>query len=182
MHALIRSCETVSRFFGYVAAALVLVLMTLMAVEVVMRYVFAAPTTWSYDVTTMTMGAMFVLSIAYTLATDSHVRVDILHPLLPARARPLVDLIGFGLVMLPLTAWLSWALWEHFYERVPDAGADRRLRLEPAGVAVPRGDVPGRGRVDGAAGGRDGEGGAGARRPALRTGLTRCPRCGCFRR
>ncbi len=115
MHALIRSCETLSRFFGYVAALLVLVLMTLMAVEVAMRYVFAAPTTWSYDVTTMALGAMFVLSIAYTLATDSHVRVDILHPLLPARARPLVDLVGFGLVMLPLTAWLSWALWEHFY-------------------------------------------------------------------
>jgi TRAP-type mannitol/chloroaromatic compound transport system permease small subunit len=114
VRALIRSCESVSLACGYVAAALVLVLMALMVFEVVMRYVFGAPTTWSYDLTTMMMGASFVLSIAYTLAADSHVRVDILHPLLPSRARPLIDLAGFGLVMLPLAAWVSWELWEYF--------------------------------------------------------------------
>jgi TRAP-type mannitol/chloroaromatic compound transport system permease small subunit len=114
VRTLIRSCEAVSGVCGHVAAALVLVLMALMVFEVVMRYVFDAPTTWSYDLTTMIMGASFVLSIAYTLAADSHVRVDILHPLLPARARPLIDLIGFGLVMLPLAAWLSWELWDYF--------------------------------------------------------------------
>jgi TRAP-type mannitol/chloroaromatic compound transport system permease small subunit len=114
VRALIRAIETFSTACGFVAAALVFVLMGLMVFEVVMRYVFGAPTIWSYDLSTMTMGAVFVLSIGYTLATGAHVRVDILHPLLPARARPLIDLVGFGLVLLPLTLWLSWELWEYF--------------------------------------------------------------------
>lgn len=115
MRRAVRLIEGISRLLGAVAAALVLVLMLLMAYEVALRYAFRAPTIWSYDVTTMAMGAIFVLSIAYALATNAHVRVDILKPLFGRRGPPLIDLVGHGLILLPLLAWLSWALWEYFY-------------------------------------------------------------------
>ncbi|MFQ5971753.1 MAG: TRAP transporter small permease subunit [Alphaproteobacteria bacterium] len=115
MRVFLRSIEFVSRVFGSVAALLVLVLMTLMVYEVVMRYAFAAPTIWSYDVSTMTLGTIFLLSISYALATDAHVRVDLLHTFLGRHARPIVDLCGHALVMLPLLIWLAWRLWGHFH-------------------------------------------------------------------
>jgi TRAP-type mannitol/chloroaromatic compound transport system permease small subunit len=106
--------ERISRIFGAIAAALVLVLIALMTYEVALRYLFKAPSVWSYDLSTMTMGAVFVLSIGYTLATNAHVRVDILKPLLGRRGPHVIDLVGFAVVMLPLLAWLSWSLWEYF--------------------------------------------------------------------
>lgn len=115
MRVLVQAIEWISQACGYVAALLVLVLMALMVYEVVMRYVFGAPTIWSYDLSTMTMGAIFVLSVAYTLAADSHVRIDLLHPFFGRHARPVVDLVGYALVLLPLGAWLSWELWEYFH-------------------------------------------------------------------
>lgn len=115
MRVLARCIEALSRVCGHVSAALVIVLMLLMAYEVALRYALNAPTVWSYDVVTAVLGAIFLLGISYTLATDAHVRVDLLHPLFGRRGRPLIDLVGYGLVLLPLLIWLCTGLWEHFY-------------------------------------------------------------------
>jgi TRAP-type mannitol/chloroaromatic compound transport system permease small subunit len=110
----IRSVEAVSRALGYVAAGLVLLLIVLMIYEVIVRYVFSAPTIWGYEVTTWVMGGSFVLAIAYALATDSHVRIDFLHDWLGERARHAFDLLGYAIV-LPLLVWLAWGLWDYWY-------------------------------------------------------------------
>lgn len=115
MRRLVRVIERLSRIFGAAAAGLVLVLVALMTYEVVMRYAFKAPTTWSHDLSSMTMGALFLLSIAYTMATNAHVRVDILKPLFGRRGPHVIELAGHVLVMLPLTLWLTWHLWDYFY-------------------------------------------------------------------
>lgn len=115
MRVLARCIEAASRACGHVAAALVIVLMLLMAYEVALRYALNAPTIWSYDIVTAVLGTIFLLGISYTLATDAHVRVDLLHPLFGRKGRPLIDLVGYGVVLLPLLIWLSAGLWEHFY-------------------------------------------------------------------
>jgi TRAP-type mannitol/chloroaromatic compound transport system permease small subunit len=114
VRALVRSIETISRLGGYAAAALVLTLVILMVYEVIVRYAFSAPTVWGYELSTWAMGASFVLAIAYALMTDSHVRVDFLHDLLP-RARHVFDFLGYVLFVLPLLLWLSWGMWGYFY-------------------------------------------------------------------
>ncbi|MGH6887141.1 MAG: TRAP transporter small permease subunit, partial [Geminicoccales bacterium] len=65
MHALLRLAAALSRWCGHAAALLVLVLIVLMNYEVAARYLFSAPTFWSYEVSTMVMGASFVLAIGY---------------------------------------------------------------------------------------------------------------------
>ena len=114
MRVLVRSIETISRLGGYAAAVLVLTLMVLMVYEVVVRYAFAAPTVWGYEVSTWVMGASFVLAIAYALMTDSHVRVDFLHDFLGRSTRYAFDLLGYVLFVLPLLLWLSWGMWDYF--------------------------------------------------------------------
>jgi TRAP-type mannitol/chloroaromatic compound transport system permease small subunit len=115
VRVLVRSIETISRLGGCTAALLVLTLIGLMVYEVVVRYVFAAPTLWGYELSTWVMGASFVLAISYALMTDSHVRVDFLHEFLGSRARNTVDVIGYVLFLLPLLLWLSWGMWGYFY-------------------------------------------------------------------
>ena len=115
MRALVRSIEAISRLGGYAAAALVLTLVLLMVYEVVVRYVFSAPTIWGYELSTWVMGASFVLAIAYALMTDSHVRVDFLHDLLGRKARHAFDLLGYVLFVLPLLLGLSGGMWSYFY-------------------------------------------------------------------
>jgi TRAP-type mannitol/chloroaromatic compound transport system permease small subunit len=61
------------------AAVLVIVLVVLMLYDVVLRYAFNAPTSWGNDLNTFLMGGSFVLSIAYALSTDAHVRVDLFY-------------------------------------------------------------------------------------------------------
>src|SRR4029453_17318995 len=79
MRWLIRGIDGLSRFFGGIAAVLVIILVVLMLYDVVLHYALNAPTTWGNDMNTWLMGASFVLSIAYGMSTDSHVRVDLLY-------------------------------------------------------------------------------------------------------
>lgn len=114
MRGLVRTVDGVSRFFGAIAAALVIVLVVLMLYDVVLRYVFNAPTAWGNDLNTWLMGASFVLSIAYAMSTDSHVRVDLLYD---QRTRPRIryfDLVGLALIILPTVAWVTLGLFDHF--------------------------------------------------------------------
>ena len=106
--------DGVSRLFGAIAAALVIVLVVLMLYDVVLRYIFNAPTIWGNDLNTWLMGASFVLSIAYAMSTDSHVRVDLLYD---ERTRPRIryfDLIGLAFIILPTVAYLTVGLYDHF--------------------------------------------------------------------
>jgi len=114
MRGLVRTVDGISRFFGAIAAALVIVLVALMLYDVVLRYLFNAPTIWGNDLNTWLMGASFVLSIAYAMSTDSHVRVDLLYD---QRTRPRIryfDLVGLTLIILPTVACVTVGLYDHF--------------------------------------------------------------------
>jgi TRAP-type mannitol/chloroaromatic compound transport system permease small subunit len=116
MRGLVRAIDGLSRFFGATAAVLVISLVVLMLYDVVLRYAFNQPTTWGNDMNTWLMGASFILSIAYAMSTDSHVRVDLLYN---DRTRPrmrVFDLIGLSLIILPTVAWVTWGLWGHFQD------------------------------------------------------------------
>ena len=108
MRRLVRAIEWISEACGVAAAVLVIVLILLMLYDVVLRYWFNAPTLWGFDVNTWLMGAAFILSVGYALSHDSHVRVDLLYT---ATTRPrlrYVDLIGFTLILLPASAWITF--------------------------------------------------------------------------
>ena len=100
---------------GHASALAVVALIALMNYEVLARYLFEAPTIWSYEVSTMVMGSSFVLAIAYAIQTDSHVRVDLFKHRFGPRGQTAIDLVGNALFLLPITLWLSWGLWDYLY-------------------------------------------------------------------
>lgn len=118
MRAFVRAVDRVSHVCGMLAALLVIVLVVLMLYDVVLRYAFNAPTSWGNDLNAFLMGGSFVLSIAYAMSTDAHVRVDLLYN---ERTRPrlaYVDAIGLTLIVLPALMFITWGLLTHLEDGI----------------------------------------------------------------
>lgn len=116
MKTFVRAVDGLNRLCGVLAAILVVALIVLMLYDVAARYIFNAPTLWGYDINTWLMGASFILSVGYALSHDSHVRVDLLYSTATRPRLRYVDLFGFTLVLLPVSAWITWGLWHYFIE------------------------------------------------------------------
>jgi TRAP-type mannitol/chloroaromatic compound transport system permease small subunit len=73
---------------------------------------------------------LFLLGAAWTLRQDRHVRVDVLHARLSARARAWIDLVGSLVLLLPTCVaclWLSWPA-------VRNSVAVREVSSDPGGL------------------------------------------------
>jgi TRAP-type mannitol/chloroaromatic compound transport system permease small subunit len=113
MIALIRFLERITGGAGMLAAWVVVPLIFATAFEVFSRYLFNAPTIWSFELGYMAMGTHFLLGAAYTLREGGHIRIDIFYNAFSARTKAWVDALGFLMLMLPASWWLSYALWNY---------------------------------------------------------------------
>jgi len=108
--------ESVVKFFGRVAATVIPVLALLITYEVVARYAFNAPTFWAFEVSYMLMGISLMLGIAWCSQVRKHIRVDFLYDNLTPKGKSTIDLLGYVFLLIPILAWLSWALFVYFME------------------------------------------------------------------
>ena len=81
--------------------------------EVFVRYVLRAPTTWAFDVSYITYGAMFLMAGAYTLARNGHVRGDVVYRLWKPRTQATMDLILYIIFFLPAVAAFMYSGWNY---------------------------------------------------------------------
>ena len=65
------------------------------------RYLFNAPTIWSYDISYMLYGTLFMLGAAWTLQREEHVRIDLFINKLSPRGRATLDLVGYLVFYFP---------------------------------------------------------------------------------
>ena len=99
----------VGKSFGW----LILVLTLGVSYEVFVRYVLGAPTTWAFDFSYITYGAMFLMAGAYTLSRNGHVRADVLYRLWKPRTQASMDLALYILFLLPAVAALMYSGWNY---------------------------------------------------------------------
>ena len=110
--ALIRTIDHWSDRFGYLVM-LTFIPMILGAVyEVIARYVFSAPTSWSTDVTFMANGTMFMLGGAYALLKGAHVRTDIFWDKFSESTKGRIDLITYLVFFLPTMTLIFFISWD----------------------------------------------------------------------
>lgn len=102
----IRVIDGVTQWTGYLFALIVAPLIIANVIEVFMRYVMNAPTSWALDVTTMSFGALFMLGAAYALLKGAHVRTDMLWEKFSNRKKGIIDSIAYLLFFLPSMAIL----------------------------------------------------------------------------
>jgi len=71
------------------------------AYEVVSRYLFDAPTIWSFDVTYMLYGTIFMLGSAYALHKGAHIRTDFFFEKWSTRTQGVIDSIAYVVFFFP---------------------------------------------------------------------------------
>src|SRR5947209_7905068 len=107
--ALIRAVRVIDRFTdttGVWLAWLNVPLVAAVAYEVFARYIFNAPTLWSFDVTYMLYGTVFMLGAAYALHKGAHIRTDFFYEKWSDRTRGMVDSISYLVFFFPSVVML----------------------------------------------------------------------------
>lgn len=121
----ILSCiDAVNEWVGKVFAFTVLAIMLIAFTEVTLRYVFARPTTWAWEVNVQLLAVMTFLGAGYTLLHNRHIKLDVLVMRLSPRNRTLIDLVTalflFFVCVLIIyksveAAWYSVSIRERLY-------------------------------------------------------------------
>jgi len=98
---IVRAIDAVSTAAGWLAGWFIVPMTLAVTYEVIARYAFNAPTTWSYEVGYMLYGAQFMLAAAYTLLKGGHIRTDVLYERWSPRTRATVDAVCYVLFFFP---------------------------------------------------------------------------------
>lgn len=94
------------------AAIAMFAVMMIVMFDVTMRYIFATPLAWSYDVISLyLMVAVFFLALGDTLHHHGHIAIDLLLPHMPIRLRHIGEAIGYAFTTV-LVAMIAWEGWE----------------------------------------------------------------------
>ena len=81
-----------------IAGILMFMIMLVVVTDVVMRYFFNSPLSWSYELISLyLMVGCFFFALSDTLAANAHVSVDILHLYMPERLRHAAEFVGYFL-------------------------------------------------------------------------------------
>ena len=89
--------DTTGTWVAWLNVPLVLVV----AYEVFSRYLFDAPTIWSFDITYMLYGTIFMLGSAYALHKGAHIRTDFFFEKWSIRTKGMIDSIAFLVFFFP---------------------------------------------------------------------------------
>jgi TRAP-type mannitol/chloroaromatic compound transport system permease small subunit len=125
--------DSLSTWVGKAFAWLILLLTFGVSYEVFVRYVLNRPTTWAFDVSYITYGALFLMAGAYTLSRNGHVRADVLYRFWRPRTQATMDLALYVVFFLPAVLAFMYSGWNY-------AQMSIRFRevsiFSPAGVPV----------------------------------------------
>ncbi len=100
--------SSTSERIAKIASWIVALLIINICYDVFMRYLFNAPTTWSYASSYM-MGASFsALGIAYVHSISGNVRVDIIYNKFSPKVRMLIDLFFTIIFFFPVYGLLAY--------------------------------------------------------------------------
>ena len=102
---------------GDIAAWLFIAAIAITLWEVMLRYLFNAPTNWAHATATTLCGVAFALGGAHALARDEHVRIAVLYDRLRPRARRAANLLGFALGIFYLGG-LGLGFWDQAVDAI----------------------------------------------------------------
>jgi len=121
--AVMKIVETINEKVAKITSYCLILLILSLVYEVFARYVFGAPTTWSFDVTYFLCSMAMMLTMAYTWQMNGHVGVDIFLKKLPLKVQ--AAWLSICLILLFFVSWLmivgvmisdvinSWRILEH---------------------------------------------------------------------
>lgn len=102
--------DKLNRLLGEWLSWLYLVAVAMTAYEVVMRYVFNAPTTWAFEMTVLVCAIGYLFGGGYVTQQKAHISISVLRDMAPARLAWWLDLIAYatGIVAMVGFGWAAW--------------------------------------------------------------------------
>jgi len=98
---IVRVIDKFTDFTGTLVAWLNVPMVLVVSYEVIARYMFGAPTIWSFDLTYMLYGTIFMLGAAYALHKGAHIRTDFLYEKWSVKTQGLVDSTSYIIFFFP---------------------------------------------------------------------------------
>jgi TRAP-type mannitol/chloroaromatic compound transport system permease small subunit len=109
---IVRAIDRFTDFTGTLVAWLCIPMVAVVSYEVIARYAFNAPTIWSFDLTYMLYGAIFMLGAAYALHKGAHIRTDFLFEKWSIRTQGVIDSIAYIVFFFPSLLLFFAVGWE----------------------------------------------------------------------
>ena len=106
--AFVRHADALIRLVGRSAAWLVLATVLICAGVALSRYLLGFGRIWLQELYVVCFAVCFMLVAPYAYATDSHIRIEILHQRWTARTQAWIEIVGCLLCLIP---WLLLLLW-----------------------------------------------------------------------
>jgi TRAP-type mannitol/chloroaromatic compound transport system permease small subunit len=133
MEVWIRRIDILSKSIGHAFSWCVLILTASTCFEVFMRYVLNSPTAWAFDMSYMMYGALFMMSGAYAVSRNSHVRGDFIYRQWSNRTQAKVDLTLYLIFFFPAIFAMVFTGSQYGFEsmRILESSVN-----SPAGVPV----------------------------------------------
>jgi TRAP-type mannitol/chloroaromatic compound transport system permease small subunit len=101
MRSFISFADHLSTSIGKAFSWCIVILMGGTVYEVIMAYVFNAPTLWNFDFSMQMYVAILIMSGSYCLATESHVRGDVIYRLFKPKTQGWIDLVLYFIFFFP---------------------------------------------------------------------------------
>jgi len=112
---IVRAIDAFTDATGTLVAWLIVPLVAVVAYEVVARYAFSAPTIWSFDLTYMFYGAIYMLGAAYALHKGAHIRTDFFFEKWSIRTKGVIDSTAYIVFFFPSIFVFGLVGWTEGY-------------------------------------------------------------------
>lgn len=112
-----RAVHVINKIFLYISIGILAVAGAIIALDVMLRFVFKAPIPAATELTILLIPYVAIFPFAYTLAHGQHVRVTLLTGRLSLKLRAITEAIAYiaGLIFFIILFWYSWlGFWESF--------------------------------------------------------------------
>ena len=116
-----KTIETIDKnmlLTGKIVCWITIPLIFAMVYEVIGRHFFNRPTLWSFDISRMLAGALFMLGAAYTLSKGIHIRADFLYRNWKVKNQAMVDLFLYLLFFFPGFLVFFWVSFDYAYTSI----------------------------------------------------------------
>lgn len=95
-----RALDRLAVFIGRITMMLIVVLCCVMIYEVVLRYIFEAPTLWANEMSLWLAGFVFLCAGLYAMQQRSHIRIFLIYDMLPRGLQRTCDVISTFLIVM----------------------------------------------------------------------------------
>jgi TRAP-type mannitol/chloroaromatic compound transport system permease small subunit len=139
-----RLIDKVNEWIGRVAAWAILVAVLVSALNAISRKAFGLSSNAWLELQWYLFGAVFMLCASWTLASNEHIRIDIVSSRLSQRGRNIVEMIGHFFFLLPfalLLVVLSWPFFLQSFRSGEVSSSAGGLILWPAKILILAGFV-----------------------------------------